>query len=389
MQIRIALTDITERTLANAALRESEARLALVVEEVRAGYLDWNLSSKEIYFSPEWKALLGYEDHELPNQWAEKQGRLHPDDRALVEEATENCIAGRRPSYELEFRLRHKDGSYRWIHARSVVLRDANNQPYRLLGLNLDITDYKQRNELMTRRNKMEQSFQLYVASQTAAAIAHELNQPLTAISYYADVAQELLQTGNQNPQKLSGIMEKCSQQALRAGGVIRQLLGILHKGEAASEPVDINASIREVLNFIKVDEQLGTFKIKVDLAANLPPVMANNLQIQKVLINLLHNGLESMRESGSKAGTVSVTTQITASAPSMAQVMVCDSGKGVADPSMLKTIFQPFHTTKPNGLGMGLAISRALIEAHNGNMWAKQNAGPGITIHFTLPFLT
>lgn len=379
--------DITARTLAEVALRESEARLALVIEAVKAGYMDWDLNSKKIYFSPEWKAQLGYEDHELPNQWAEKVDRLHPDDRAVVVDTTENCLAGRQSGFELEFRLRHKDGPYRWIHTRSVVLRDENNRPYRLLGLNLDITDYKQRNELMMRRNKMEQSFQLYVASQTAAAIAHELNQPLTAISYYADVAQELLQTGNPNPHKLSEIVEKCSQQALRAGSVIRQLMAILHKGESISEPIDINVAVREAVSFVMTDGQLGAFKINLDLAATLPLATANNLQIQKVLINLLHNGLESMRESGSNVETIEIITRPATDDPSFAQVTVSDCGKGVADVAMLKTIFQPFHTTKSTGLGMGLAISRALIEAHNGKMWAEQNTGHGISIHFTLPF--
>ena len=115
--------------------------------------------------------------------------------------------------------------------------------------------------------------------------------------------------------------------------------------------------------------------------------VSANGLQIQKVLVNLMRNGLESMQESGINAGTMTVTTRCSADDPAMAQVTVCDSGKGVADTATLKTMFQPFHTTKPSGLGMGLAISRALIEAHGGKMWAEQNVGMGISVHFTLPF--
>ena len=195
------------------------------------------------------------------------------------------------------------------------------------------------------------------------------------------------MKPATQNSQKLSEIMGKCGQQALRAGGVIRQLMTILHKGEAISEPIDINVAVLEAVNFVKTDGQLGNFKIKQELATHLPLVNANNLQVQKILINLLHNSLESIREDGNAAGTIRVTTRIAADNPSIAQVSVCDNGKGVADTAMLKTMFQPFHSTKPNGLGMGLAISRALIEAHNGKMWAEQNVGPGITVHFTLPF--
>jgi len=268
-------------------------------------------------------------------------------------------------------------------------LRDPNNRPYRMLGINLDITDYKKQKELSERRDKMEQSFRLYVVTQTAAAIAHELHQPLAAISSYAEVALHMLQAGNQNPEKLGSLMEICAQQAQRAGGVIRQLMTVLHKDEALSESIDINQLAREALELVKAAGHLGAFSIELNLAAALPPVWANSLQIEKVLINLLRNGLESMQESGLSAGTITITTRSTDDTPAMAQVTVRDGGKSVTDIAILKNMFQPFYTTKPQGLGMGLAISRALIEAHGGRMWAEQNAGNGISVHFTLSFVT
>ena len=168
-----------------------------------------------------------------------------------------------------------------------------------MLGINSDITDYKKAKELKERRDGMEQSFRFHVAFQTAAAIAHELNQPLTAISSYADVALHMLQSSNTNSQKLSDVLEKCALQAQRAGQVIRKLMTLLQKGETISEPIDINISINETLEFIKEEDRFGDFEIEPVLAAGLPKVTANNLQIQKVLINLLQNGLESMQESG------------------------------------------------------------------------------------------
>ena len=384
----ITHVDITELKRTSIALRETETRLALVVEEVKAGYWDWDLNTNIVYLSPEWKRQIGFAENELLNRWEEWECRLHPDDRAMVLAATKNYIAGRQPVFESEFRLRHKDGSYRWIHSRGGLLRDQNNHPYRMLGINLDITGYKETRELSERREQMEQSFRLHVASQTVAAIAHELNQPLAAISSYADVALLMLQNGNREPQKLAHVLENCALQAQRAGDVIRQLMTVLHKGETISEPIDINSSVREALALVKADVHLGDFKIALDLAAGLPMVSANGLQIQKVLVNLLRNGLESMQESGINAGTMTVITRCSADAPDMVQVTVCDSGKGVADTATLKTMFQPFQTSKATGLGMGLAISRALIEAHGGKMWAEQNVGMGISVHFTLPFM-
>lgn len=380
--------DITEHKQGEEKLRETQARLALVIEAVKAGYWDWDLNTRTLYLSPECKQQIGFDENELLNHWQEWECRLHPDDQAMVLDATKNYIAGRQVAFELEFRLLHKNSSYRWIHSRGALLRDQNNQAYRMLGINLDISDYVKTKELSERRKKMEQSFRSSVAVQTAAAIAHELNQPLTAITSYADVALHMLNTGNFNSQKLSDVIEHCSQQAQRAGQVIRQLLTLLQKGEAVSEPLDINGSVREALEFVEADGYLGEFKINLDLTPNLPSVAANGLQIQKVLVNLLRNSIEAMQESKINAGTMNITTRSFYDNPAMVQVTVSDSGKGVADAASLRAIFQPFYTTKSTGLGMGLAISRTLIEAHGGKMWAEQNAGLGISIHFTLPFV-
>lgn len=380
--------DITELKQAEAKIRESEVRLALVVEQVKAGYWDWDLISNKIYLSPEWKRQIGFEDNEIVNQRAEWESRLHPDDHDRVINETENFITGCQADFELQFRLRHKDGSYRWIHSRAALLRDHISQPIRMLGINLDITDYIKNQEMNERRDEMEKSFRLYVASQTAAAIAHELNQPLTAISYYAYVAQDMLSTGNQNSQKLAQVMEKCGQQAQRAGDVIKQLLALLHKGETITEPLDINKCVFFAIDFVKANSQPSSYKFEFNFAEGLPPVSANAIQVQKVLVNLLNNAIESMKESGKNKGAIMITTCRSPNVPNFVQVTICDSGMGVPDNDSLNKLFQPFYTTKNNGLGMGLAISRALIEAHGGKMWAEKNSDCGISVHFTLSFV-
>jgi PAS domain S-box-containing protein len=387
--IILSHVDITERKRTEDELRNAQARLALVIEEVNAGYWDWDLKTNKLYLSPEWSRQLGLDEEESLLQWDRKNDRLHPDDRPMVTVATENYIAGRQPNLELQFRLRHKDGSYRWIHSRGALLRDEDKQPIRLLGLNLDITDYIKDKELSKGRDEMEKSFRLYVASQTAAAIAHELNQPLTAISYYAYVMKDMLTSSTPNPQKLVKVMEKCGVQAQRAGDVIKQLTSLLHKGETNIEPLNINQSVNFACDLVKSNGYHDKIQIKLNLTDDLPLVTSNALQIQKVLVNLINNALESMYESGIQEGTVTVTTCRHPEAPTMAQVTVCDSGKGATDSDVLSKMFQPFYTTKPKGLGMGLAISRALVVAHGGKMWAESNADRGISVHFTLPFVS
>jgi len=387
--IIISCEDITARRQAEQELRDTEIRLALVVEQVKAGYWDWDIITQKLFLSPGLKRQIGFDDNELLNQREEWESRLHPDDRDSVLMILENFTAGHLPSHESEFRLRHKDGSYRWIHSRSVSLKDQNNRPYRLLGINLDITDYIRQKEFSERRGKIEQSSRLYVALQTAAAFAHELNQPLTAISSYADVALHMCQTDTPNLQKLCQVMENCSEQAQRAGNVIRQLIALLQKGEAVSEPIDINTSVIDTIDLMKADGLLGKIKIELDLASSLPLVMANATHIQKILINLLSNSLESVQAQEKSAGKITVITHRYEDDSSMIKVTVRDSGKGVVDTAELKKIFEPFHSTKPAGLGMGLPISRSLVAAHGGKMWAEQNAGNGISIHFTLPCVT
>jgi PAS domain S-box-containing protein len=387
--LRMALTDITERTLAEMELRESKARLALVVDEVNAGYWDWDLDTDTLYLSPEWKRQLGLDSIGFPSQWNQTEDRLHADDRIMVREATENFIAGRRPDYDLQFRLRHSDGTYRWMHCRGALVRDPNGRPIRMLGLNLDITDFKQGKELEARRSEMEREFRSKIATQTAATIAHELNQPLSAVSYFAYVAKMLLQSGNANPEKLSEIMEKCGQQAQRAGDVIKQLREILQKGEVSLGPVDLNASVKYSLAFVKAQGDWNSYDIRLELDEGLPPVTANQLQIQMVLANLLQNGLESMHESGIKTGILTISTCRSADFPGMAQVTVCDCGKRVACADDLQSLFQPIHTLNDKNFGLSLAVSQALIEDQGGKMWAEQNVGPGLSVHFTIPLVS
>lgn len=383
----ITHVDITELKRTHAELRHTETRLALIIDEVNAGYWDWDLVSQTLFLSPEWKRQIGFDDHEMQNRWEEWESRLHPDDRVWVLAATKDYLSGHVSAYELEFRLRHKNGSYRWIHSRGSLLHDKNNRPYRLLGINFDITDYKLTRELSERRNRMEQSFRVSLATQTIAAIAHELNQPLAAISSYADVALRLYQSEKPDSQKLNHVLEACVQQAQRAGEVIRQLFSHLNKTEAVGERVDINFLVTEACAFIKNDKTLDTLNIELDLAADLPQTTVNALQIQKVLVNLIINGLEAMQEHGKLSEVLRITTGRYADDPDMAVVCVCDSGKGLADATALKMLFQPFYSTKPAGLGMGLAISRALIQAHGGQLWAERNVGDGLSLFFTLPF--
>jgi PAS domain S-box-containing protein len=361
------------------ALRTSEVRYRSLVEQAVDGIFVTDSRGRYLDVNTAGASMLGYTREELL--------RLGIPDVLLPEEAdrmAQEVAKLREGGVTLsEWRFRRKDGS---VFPGEVMCRQLPDG--RLQAILRDITERKEAEkarELTERRFKMEESFRLYVATQTAAAIAHELNQPLTAIASYAEVALFLLRTDNPDPKKLKYALENTEKQAQRAGQVTRQLLALLHKGETLTEPVNLKTTLEDALGIVRANGELGGFTVILEIADGLPEVQANRLQIEKVLINLLRNGLEAMRDKRLRSGAINVAARRLEGEP-MAHVAVRDCGKGL-DERALKSIFQPFYTTKPKGLGMGLAVSRALIEAHGGKLWAEPNAGPGATFHFTLPF--
>ena len=379
------MLDITDRINNEQMVRENEARLRLALESAGAGLWDRDLSTGKVFFSPAWKQQLGYADDEFPNRWQHWEEHLNPEDRPLVLQALQDFIGGRTPTFDLEYRLRHKNGHYRWVHSRGSLLNNEKGMPYRMLGLNLDITDHKKGNRIRDRRSKIEELFRLYVATQTASAIAHELHQPLVAIASYVETARILMATDHPASEKVRSILEKTAQQADRAGLVTRQLLTLLQKGDSVAESIDIGEAIVGAVEMIQAENDLGGINISMKVAAELPTVLANSLQIEKVLLNLLKNAVEAIHDASTEGAIEILAAPVIRGKP-MIQVTVRDNGKKV-DIKGLKDMFKPFHTTKPGGIGMGLAISRSLIEAHGGKLWAESNADDrGLSVHFTLP---
>jgi signal transduction histidine kinase len=232
-------------------------------------------------------------------------------------------------------------------------------------------------------RADMEELQKVQVASQTAAAIAHDLNQPLNAVASYTEAALHLLRAGNPAPEKLQRALEGGAEQAQRAGQVVRELLQFFQGRESPIEAIDLGQAIDRALTVVESGGH-GEFDSTVDLAPALRPVRANRLQVEKVLVNLVCNGVEAMRAAGVNPQSITITVRPVADS-GMAQVTVQDRGPGLNEEAA-RRVFQPFYTTKPRGIGMGLAISRALVEANGGRLWSEPTPGRGGTFHFTLP---
>lgn len=376
--IVVLTDDITERRRAESALLEREARYRAVIETAADGFLMIDGVGRILAVNDAYVRRSGYGREELLGMSiADLEAQESPDEvLAHIERVRKNG------SDLFETRHRTRDGEVWPVEVNAAYSPAAGARIFAFLR---DVTERKRtEGALLALHAEMEQLMRFHVASQTVAAIAHELNQPLSAVSTYAEAALRLLNAGNPQPDRLRHALEGSAAQAQRAGRVVRELLAFVRHGDVHTEPVDVNEAVRAALARLQADHHNG-FQARLDLEPGLRPVRANRLQVEKVLLNLISNGVEAMNDAGvhSRAITVAVRT---GADRGMAQVTVMDSGPGV-DAQIMHRIFEPFFTTKPKGLGMGLAISRAMIEAQGGQLWVDSEPGAGASFHITLPF--
>lgn len=377
--------DVTPRKQGMADLRSSEERLQLAKTASNLGIFDHDIANDKIVWDERLKEIWGVGSDE-PISYATFLEGVHPDDRAATQATIKEAMNPRcTGEYCVEYRVINRmDGKARHVVVNGQVFFEAG-RAVRLVGTLKDISaQVRLAMEVQERRSEMELLVKRQVAAQTAAAIAHELNQPLASISVYSEAALRMLRDGAKSPEKLQRALEGAMEQAQRAGRTLHELLDFLHKGEAVSELVDLNDVVREALA-IATENGYGGFRPLLELERDLPPVRANRLQLQKILVNLLHNSVEAMRGAGVPAQTLAIKVQALAG-QCMAQVTVQDNGPGLGAETAQR-IFEPFFTTKPEGIGLGLAISRALVEAQGGQLWTEPGKGPGATFHFTWPF--
>lgn len=383
--ILITFYPADKRREAERTLQTSEERLRLSKQAAQIGIFDYYPKLNIIHWDERMRELWGAESDKsiVYDQFV---AAIHPDDRtarqAALDLAFDPTGNGR---YKIEYRVINiVDGIERWISSTGLM-HFKNGQARRMVGVVQDITKHKLLEKtLQTQRVEAESEFKQQVAARTASAIAHELNQPLAAFSAYSEVALHALNDNNSNPQTLKRALEGCVAQAQRAGTSLHELLAFLQEGELITENFDLNEVVKVALSIAKGDGY-KEFQPILHLEPHLPAVLANRMQVQKVLVNLLRNGVEAMRGVGLMMSDIIITVR-TNKEMNMGHVTIKDSGPGIKQ-DLVNRIFEPFFTTKPTGIGMGLAISRALIEANGGQLWLEPDTKDGATFHFTIPF--
>jgi PAS domain S-box-containing protein len=381
-----AVQDVTEREQAAQALRGSEERLRLALQATGLGPWEWDLRTNTVEFSPEWKRQLGYEPDEIAGRYEEWESRLHPDDRERVLTALRDYLGGRQPEYALEFRMRHKDGTYRWIYTRGVALRDVSGTQTHMLGCHLDITERKQLEEQFRQAQKME------AIGRLAAGIAHDFNNLLTVIDGYANLVAEDLGPSHRSRADIGGIQAA----ARSAANLTRQLLAFSRRQVFQPQILDLNGVLRRVQSLLHrvIGEDVT---LTLNLSA-LGRVSADPGQVEQVLMNLAVNARDAMPNGGELTIETAdvdldeafVAQHRGATAGKHVLVAVSDTGSGM-DETTRAHLFEPFFTTKPlgKGTGLGLATVYGIVKQNRGSIWVYSEAGKGSTFKIYLPVAT
>ena len=285
-----------------------------------------------------------------------------------------------------EIIIERPDGKRLTVLANANPIRDKAGALVGAVNVLVDITDRKLvEDEQRQLRVALLNRGRLTFAGEMAAGIAHELNQPLTAIANYSEACLSLLRAGQVNGEDLLEAIEQIAEQGQRAADIIRRLRGLVNKAPLQREPVDLSVLVRKTLNYIATTTDAGVdrTRIRVDIADSLPPVAVDAVQIQQVLVNLIRNSIDAMDEPSIDHRELRLLVE--PAGDGMVTVTVRDTGRGLGE-GVHELLFFPFFTTKPEGIGLGLPISASIIEAHGGRLWAEPNNGPGTTFHFTLP---
>ena len=376
------IRDIIDRKAAELAQRESELRLRSILDTVPDAIIVIDAQGKIQSFSPAAERLFGYDSGEvighnvnilMPAPYREAHDSyieryLRTGERRII--GIGRVVTGRREDGET-FPMELQVGEFTFAGGRYFT------------GFVRDLTERQEaERRIQDLQGELLHASRLSVMGQMASTMAHELNQPLTAVTNYLEAGRQLLATGVGGPERINEMMEKAISQAQRAGDVIRRLRGFVSKGETERRVQSLNQLVEEALALALVGARQRGVRTSLELDHAVPPVLVDHVQIQQVVLNLVRNAVEAMEQVERRELTIGTRV---APEHGMAEVIVADTGPGIA-PELADRLFQPFVTTKAMGMGLGLSICREIVEAHQGRLTAAPASSGGTVFRVTLP---
>jgi len=381
-----AVMDVTVAKQAEETLRESEAYLAEAQRLSHTGSWAWTPATGEIrYWSEECYRVLGFDPHGGQPRVETFFQRIHPDDQAKNKETAETALR-EKADFESDYRIVHPGGEIRDVHIVGHPVLSPSGDLVEFVGTVIDITERKlaeaERERLRQAQVELAHANRVTTIGELTASLAHEVNQPIAAAATDANTCLRWLRRDQPDLEEAREAASRMVKDATRAADIISRIRLLFEKVSPQRELVDVNEVIREMIVLLRSEATRHSISVQTELASDLPQVMGDRVQLQQVLMNLLLNGIDAMKDVDTTRELI-----INSQPAKNEHVMVSISDTGVGLPAQqAEQIFDAFFTTKPHGTGMGLRISRSIIESHGGRLWAADNTPRGASFCFTLP---
>jgi PAS domain S-box-containing protein len=374
------LTNFVRRRRMGQSLMESEKKYGRLYESMMDAFVSVDMSGRIQEFNPSYRKLLRYSEEELhlltyveitPEKWHELEAQI------IREQVLQR---GFSDVYEKEYR--RKDGTVFPVELRTYLIKDQKGKPCGMWAIVRDIEQrYRAEMETQLLRKELTLFSRVATLGELTASIAHEINQPLAAILNNAQAALHIMQGDTPNLEELREIFRDIVSDDQRAADVIRSLRTMLKRDIGEHQQLPLNDLINDVMSLLRSDALMRKVSVVLDFGLSIPPIQGNRVQLQQVILNLIVNAFEALDSAGQPA-TLRICTR---EGDGEVLMDVVDSGPGIA-PDRLDSIFEPFFTSKEEGLGLGLSLSRSIVTAHNGRLWAGNNPGGGATFRMALP---